>query len=318
MVLILLRKRLTMDNTAVYYKYSKFLQDKYGEKVYKLPINLNITCPNRDGTIGTKGCYFCSDLGTGFESFDSDVPVKLQLEENKKYIGKKYGAKKFIAYFQNYTNTYMPIEDFEKYMYEACEGVVELDISTRPDCITEEHLRILNEIKNKKQIEITIELGLQTSNEESLIKINRGHTVQDFIDAVHLIKKYPFDICAHLILNLPWDSHEDAVNSALLMNKLGVSQVKLHALYIAKNTVFEKMYINHEIEICSKAEYIERVILFLEHLKPDIAVQRLISRAPKEETVFCNWGTSWWKIQEEIEDRMKQSQTFQGKALAEH
>lgn len=304
-----------MKQRAVYNKYSDYLKEKYGEKVYKLPINLNITCPNRDGKIGTEGCYFCSDLGTGFESLKSEIPVRQQLEINRKYIGNKYGANKFIAYFQNYTNTYMPIEDFERYMYEACQDIVELNVSTRPDCISTQHLEILKEIQREKQIQITIELGLQTANDETLIKINRGHNVDTFIKSVKSIQEYAFDICVHLILNLPWDNHQDVINSALLMNDLGIQQVKLHSLYIAKNTVFETMYINNEIEICTKEDYINRVIMFLEHINPNIVIQRLIGRIPKEETVFCNWGTSWWKIQEEIETKMQKLETFQGKSL---
>lgn len=304
-----------MKQKMIYNRYSDYLKEKYGEKVYKLPINLNITCPNRDGKIGTKGCYFCSDLGAGFESIQSDIPVREQLEANRKYIGNKYNANKFIAYFQNYTNTYMPLEDFRQYMYEACYDIVELDISTRPDCISSLHLDVLRKINQEKHIEITIELGLQTTNNETLKKVNRGHTVEDFIQAVQLIKQYGFDICVHLILNLPWDNHQDVINNAQLMNQLQISQVKLHALYIAKNTVFENMYLNNEFNICSKEDYVDRVILFLEHLDSNIVVQRLIGRAPKEETVFCNWGTSWWKIQEDIEKKMKDLNTFQGKAL---
>lgn len=302
-----------MKTHFIYNKYSDYLKNKYGEKVYKLPINLNVTCPNRDGKIGTGGCYFCSEVGTGFESHESDVPIREQLEKNRAYIGGKYNAKKFIAYFQNYTNTYLPVQTFKRYMNEACHDIVELNVSTRPDCISKQHLEVLKDIEQKQNIQITIELGLQTANDETLKKINRGHSVDDFINAVYMVKGYGFDICTHLILNLPWDSHNDVIKSANIMNELKVSQVKLHALYIAKNTVFEKMYSNSEFEICSKEDYINRVIVFLEHLCPDIVVQRLISRAPKEETVFCNWGTSWWKIHEEIENKMMRLGAYQGR-----
>ncbi|PKM50264.1 MAG: TIGR01212 family radical SAM protein [Firmicutes bacterium HGW-Firmicutes-7] len=303
-----------MNEEELYYKYSHYLRQKYGEKVYKLPVNLNISCPNRDGTVGTKGCYFCSDLGTGFEMLNCEKSVEQQLLENIDYIGKRYGANKFIAYFQNYTNTYMPIDDFKQYMNDACrDRIVEIDVSTRPDCISREYLEVLKEIYIKNNINITIELGLQTTNDESLVKINRGHNVQDFIDAVNLIKEYPFDICVHLILNLPWDNDQDAINSAMLINELEIKQVKLHALYIAKGTVFEDMYANKCFELCSKEEYINRVVLFLENLSTLVAVQRLIGRAPKEETVFCNWNTSWWKIRDEIENKMREMKTYQGK-----
>lgn len=307
-------KGKTLETKDIYYRYSQYLKDKYGEKVYKLPINLNITCPNRDGSVGTSGCYFCSDLGTGYESLDAQISVENQLITNMSYIGQKYHAKKFIAYFQNYTNTHMPLEQFRQYMSEAClPNIVEIDVSTRPDCISRAYLDVLKDIYEQNKIEITIELGLQTTNDESLIKVNRGHSVADFIEAVKMIKEYPFEICTHLILNLPWDDDSDVLRSAQLMNTLEIDQVKLHALYIAKNSVFEKKYNNNEFQVCSKDDYVHKVILFLEHLSSNIVVQRLIGRAPKEVTVFCNWDMSWWKIHDEIEAKMSEMEIYQGK-----
>lgn len=303
-----------LEPKEIYNRYSQYLSKKYGEKVYKLPINLNITCPNRDGTVGTKGCYFCSDLGTGFESLDSNRSVKDQLESNMAYIGGKYHANKFIAYFQNYTNTHMPIAQFHDLMKEACQpNIVEVDVSTRPDCISRDYLEILRDIHNENDVEITIELGLQTTNEESLLKVNRGHSVEDYIQAVNLIREYPFEICTHLILNLPWDQDQDVLKSAQLMNDLHMDQIKLHALYIAKNTVFEELYQKKEIQLCTKDEYVNKVIMFLENLEERVVVQRLIGRAPKDVTVFCNWDMSWWKIRDEIESKMVLSGTYQGK-----
>ena len=304
--------------SPLYYKYSTYLKDLYSDKVYKLPININVSCPNRDGTIDTTGCFFCSELGAGFESLDSSHTVKDQLTKNMDYIGKRYGANKFIAYFQNYTNTHLPVEQFKKYMIEACqEHIVELDISTRPDCISKAYLDVLKDISTQFSVNITIELGLQTTNDKTLKKVNRGHSVQDFVDAVQLINTYNFNVCTHLILNLPWDQEDEVVNMAHLMNTLQISQVKLHALYIAKNTIFANMYLNKEFTICSKEAYEERVILFLEHLNPHVAIQRLIGRAPKEETIFCNWDTSWWKIKDEIETKMNQKSTYQGRHYQE-
>ncbi len=298
----------------LYNRYSDYLKKKYGQKVYKLPINLDITCPNRDGTIGTEGCYFCSDLGTGFESLENKYTVRQQLIKNMDYIGKRYGAKKFIAYFQNYTNTYMCFEDFKCYIIDAIQkDIVEIDISTRPDCLGEQHLEFLQSLKMQYNINFTIELGLQSSNDDTLKAINRGHSVKDYIDSVKLIKKYDFDLCTHLILNLPSDTSEDAIKSAKLMNEVQTEQVKLHSLYIAKGSVFEKLYNENKIVICSMEEYIERVILFLENLNPEITVQRLLGRVPEEQTIFCNWKTSWWKIQEQIEQKMISENRFQGK-----
>lgn len=191
-----------MSEKILYHKYSDYLKQKYGEKVYKLPVNLPITCPNR---IDGHGCSFCAEAGTGFEAMDSSVSVTEQLIKTKELISRKYHANKYIAYFQNYTNTFMPVEMFEKYIQEAARvsDIVEISISTRPDCIRKDYLDILNRVRDEYHIEITIELGLQTVNYHTLDFISRGHGLAEFLDAVQTIKEYHFTICTHVILNLP-------------------------------------------------------------------------------------------------------------------
>lgn len=304
-----------MKNKGLLYNaYSDYLKVKYGEKVYKLPINLPVTCPNRDGKLGRGGCTFCAGVGTGFESLPNDYSISKQLNENMELIKKKYKAKKFIAYFQNFTNTYLPIEEFKKHIQEALiEDVVEIAISTRPDCIAEEYLEFLKEIQMKHSVEISIELGLQTVNYRTLNKINRGHTLAEFIDAVLQIKKYEFEVCCHLILNLPWDDKEDVIENSKIISALKIQQVKLHALYLIKGTIMGDMYERGEFQLISVEEYKDRVITFLEYLDDGIIVQRLIGRAPEENSLFVNWNMSWWKIRDEIHEKMKERNSYQGK-----
>ena len=298
---------------VLYNTYSDYLKRKYGSKTYKLPLNIPVTCPNRDGKLGEGGCIFCAEIGTGFESLAENLTVREQLVRNKDYIGKRYKAEKFIAYFQNFTNTYLPLESFKEYIYEALiEDVVEIAISTRPDCIGGDYLDFLEKIKLEHSVEISFELGLQTVNYHSLQKINRGHSLAEFIDAVLQIKKYGFEICCHLILNLPWDKGKDVVENAKIMSALGLDQVKLHALYIVENTVLGDMYKNGEIKLISAQEYKNRVIEFLQYLDPDIIIQRLIGRAPEENSLFVNWGMSWWKIRDEIHEQMRREGKYQG------
>lgn len=297
----------------VYYEYSKYLKEKYKEKVYKLPINIPCTCPNRDGNIGYGGCTFCAEVGTGFEMLDNSLSVKEQLKKNMEYIKEKYNANKFIAYFQNYTNTYLELEKFKSYINQAIDdNVVEISVSTRPDCVGEDYLQFLSSIKGKYNTNITIELGLQSSNYHTLIEINRGHTLAEFIDAVLRIKKYGFEICVHVILNLPGDSIVDTIETAKILSALHIDSVKVHSLYILENTVMGEKYKKQEIQVISIEEYIERTVVFLEYLKKDIAVQRLAARAPKQGSLFVNWGKSWWKIKDEILDKMKLENRFQG------
>ena len=301
-----------MDIT-VYNVYSKYLREKFEEKVYKLPISLPLTCPNRDVCVSTGGCIYCGEEGGSFENLPNTLPVKEQVEENREYIQKRYKANKFISYFQSFTNTYLPLEDFKKYVEESIiDGVVGISISTRPDCVNDEYLQYLSDIKDKYGLEIIIELGLQTVNYHTLRKINRGHSLAEFIDAVIRNKKYGIRTCAHLILNLPWDNMEDVIENAKILSALGVEEVKLHGLYIVEGTTLGDMYQAGEISIISKEEYKERVIKFLEHLDKDIVIQRIIGRAPEENSLFVNWNESWWKIRDEIVAEMEERNTRQG------
>ncbi len=302
-----------MNQITVYNTYSKYLNDKYGEKVYKLPINLPLTCPNRDGTVGKGGCIFCGEEGGSFENLESSLSIREQLEINKEYIGARYKAKKFIAYFQNFTNTYLPFEKFKHCIEEALiDNIVGISISTRPDCINDKYLQYLSKIKEEYNIEITIELGLQTVNYYTLKKINRGHTLAEYIDAALRIKKYKLRNCTHIILNLPWDKDIDVIENAKIVSSLGIEEIKLHALYIVNGTTLGKLYKKGEISLISKEEYMERVILFLEYLDPNIIIQRVIGRAPEKNSLFTNWNESWWKIRDEIVSIMEIRHSKQG------
>lgn len=297
---------------TLYRKYSDYLKEKYGEKIYKLPINLPITCPNR---IDGKGCSFCADVGTGFEAMESTNSVSMQMNNTKELICRKYKAKKFIAYFQNYTNTFMPIKQFTNYMHEAAQDqdIVEISISTRPDCIREDYLIVLKDIHEQYHVDINIELGLQTVNYHTLDNINRGHGLAEFLDAVMRIKKYPFTICTHIILNLPQDTMRDVIETAKILSAVQIDIVKLHSLYIAKNTELARQYKEGEIQICSKEEYINRVATFIEYVSPDMVIERLFSRVPEDDSDFSNWGTSWWKLQDELLQKMNDENIYQGK-----
>lgn len=241
------------------------------------------------------------------------MDIKSQLIENIEVIKPKYKANRFIAYFQNYTNTYMALESFEKAVRASLiEGVVGISISTRPDCVAEPYLKFLEEIRCEYGVDIEIELGLQSININTLNKIRRGHGLSEFIDAVLRIKKRNFTICTHLIGNLPWDSEADFYEAAKLMNVLGVDSVKVHSLYILKNTVLGEWYEQNAFEMIPADEYIDRVIHFLRVLNPEIIIQRLFGRAPEEDTLFCNWESSWRKLHNILEQKMLENGFRQG------
>lgn len=296
-----------------YNVYSTYLKERYGEKVYKLPISIPDTCPNRDGTLGTRGCAFCGSIGAGYENLPADMTIQRQIEANIAHIQPKYKANKFIAYFQNFTNTYIRPDVFRQYLIEACRpDIVGIAVATRPDCVNTTYFDIMAEIKETYGVDILVEFGLQTVNYKTLQKINRGHTLAEYIDAMMMIQTYPFRNCTHVILDLPWDTMEDVVETAKIISALPTHEIKLHALYIIKNTVMADWYKAGEIQLISAEEYVDRVVTFLEYTRPDIVFQRLIGRAPKEATEFANWGMGWWKIRDMINAELARRDTRQG------
>lgn len=298
----------------LYRTYSSYLKERYGEKVYKLPVGLPVTCPNRDGSLGARGCAFCGAIGAGYENLPAEMTVAEQLAANRAHIMPKYKARKFVAYFQNFSNTYLPVEALRAYVEEACvPDVVAVYLATRPDCVHDAYLDILRRVSEARGVDIAVELGLQSANWRTLRQVGRGHTLAEFIDAVLRCRRYGLATCAHLILNLPGDERADAVESAKIVSALGVDQVKLHALYIVKGTELARQYEAGTLELASLEEYVERVVAFLEHLAPGVVVQRLIGRAPESNTLFSNWGTGWWKIRDAIEACMAQRGAYQGR-----
>jgi hypothetical protein len=306
---------VTMEPTERYRTYSKHLREKFGCKVYKLPVNLPGTCPNRDGTLGTGGCIFCDEEGSGFDALPNNMAVKEQLLTNKAYFQKRFKAQKFIAYFQAFTNTYLPLDQFKANMEAAAEeqDIAGISISTRPDCIADSYLDFLQDLQKRYQLDINVELGLQTINYHTLHRVNRGHTLAEYVDALLRIKKRGFEICTHLILNLPGDNIIDVIENAKMMSVLQSDYVKLHSLYIVKDTPLGEMYNQGQLEMITLEEYAERVVTFLEYLDPAIVIQRLVGKGPADKVLFSNWDTSWWKLKQKIEELLETKDTYQGR-----
>lgn len=297
-----------------YRNYSDYLKETYGEKVYKIPIALPVTCPNRDGTLSKEPCIFCGSIGADYETKALGLGITRQLDRSIAHVGPKYKAKKFIAYFLNFTNTYAAPSDFKTWIYEAMShpDVVAVDVSTRPDCIHEVYLDILKEASERYGKDVTIELGLQSSNVHTLEKIGRCHTAAEYIDAALRIGRYGFGQCTHVIADLPWDDRLDVVETAKLISVLPVTEVKLHSLYIVKGTALADMYERGEVILSSMEEYMERVLLFLSYLRKDIVIQRIVGRASGGNTLTVNGGSPWWDVKKRIDALMEERQIFQG------
>ncbi|MEW6622472.1 MAG: TIGR01212 family radical SAM protein [Bacillota bacterium] len=298
-----------------YKVYSTYLAEKYGGRVYKVPVNLPGSCPNRDGTLGRGGCIFCDEEGSGFECLPNTLSIKEQVKTNQEFFRQRFGADKFIVYFQAFTNTYKPLKEFQEEIAAAVTGtdIIGLSVSTRPDCISDDYINALRDLQNEQKLaEVDIELGLQTVNYHTLEYVNRGHTLAEFIDAALRIKKAGLKICAHVILNLPGDDLLDVIENAKILSALGVDYVKLHSLYVVENTILGAKYASGEFQIISLDEYVKRVVTFLQYLDPNIVIQRLMGKGPKGKLLFSNWDTSWWKIKETIERRLEKLDTYQG------
>lgn len=296
-----------------YLKFSNYLKKLYGSKVYKIPVNVAGTCPNRDKITGEGGCSFCNLKTISFDMQNQNMDIVNQVKKNIDYIGKKYKANKFIIYFQNYTATYTDIIKLDKNIRKAIQDdVVEVCLSTRPDCVSDDCIQMLLKIKKEYNINITVELGLQSINNSTLYKINRGHTVEDFVDCVKRLKNNNIIVGTHLILNLPWDDDDTSIKTAKLLNDLNIDRVKLHSLFIAKETLMEKQYLNNEFTLISAKEYLNRVILFIRYLNPQITIERFFSRATKEETVFINWNRSWRYLHNKLMDLLEELNVKQG------
>lgn len=291
---------------------ASWYRKEYGEKVYKIPIALPVTCPNRDGTAGSAGCIYCGVEGGSFGSPECSLSFAEQLAWGRKRV-ERLKAKKFIAYFQNFTNTYLPIEELRNALYGCVEpDIVGMAVSTRPDCLLKEHVELFQQFEDETGRKISVELGLQTVQSRTLKIIRRGHTVADWVRAQLLLRDAGIRSCVHLILNLPWDRTEDVVEAAKLVSFLGVEEVKLHALYVLEGTQLGEMYRTGRVKMLSKQDYIDRVCLFLRHLHPEAVLQRIVGRAPEERTLFCNWDTSWWKLRDEIVEQMVYNEWKQG------
>lgn len=290
----------------MYYPVSEYYKNKYGEKVMRLPINLNVSCPNRSES--GMGCTYCSPKGAGFEAQNSALSIAEQLEKNMEYIGGKYGVKLFSAYFQNFSNTYQPAENlYEALMQVKGENIVEYAIATRPDCVSEKTAEVIMRAAKLTGREAWVELGLQSANFRTLEKINRGHSLAEFIDCVFILKKCGLKVCAHVILDLPGDTLEDCIECAKILSALRIDGVKLHSLYIPKGSPMETEYAEGKLKLCS--DYAERAAEFLAYLSKNCVVHRLTGRIPEEDSVYAN---RWWEQKLEIEKIMKEKALVQG------
>lgn len=293
-----------------YNNLSSYLKKRYGQRVQRLPINAGFTCPNKTGEKGIGGCIFCEKTGSGFASAGANKSISEQLKfMMKRYEGR---ASKYMAYFQSNTNTYAnPTKLKEIYDQSLIsEDILILDISTRPDCVEDKKLDLIASYKEK--LDVFIEFGVESTSTKTLFFMNRGHFLSDVIDATLRSKSRELEVIYHFILDFPTDDLNDIIEMAKFANVMKIDGVKLHSLYIAENTVLGDMYKKGKIFPLSLEEYINRVILFLEYLNPDIVIHRLAADPPDLGCLHGNWGFRKIEIINKINQEMKKRNTYQG------
>ena len=273
-----------------YYSLNNYLRDTFGCKVYKLSLDGGFTCPNRDGTIDTRGCIFCSKGGSGDFAESRLLSITEQIEQGKKRVESKIKSGKYIAYFQAFTNTYAPVTILRKKFFEALEhkDIVALSIATRPDCLGDDILALLDELNKIKPV--FVELGLQTIHEKSAAYIRRGYPLSVYDNAVKKLKAIGINIVVHVILGLPNESKADMLETVDYVCKSGINGIKLQLLHILKNTDLADEYYRGNVKVLELDEYIDIVKACVEIIPKDIVIHRLTGDGAKKDLIAPLWS----------------------------
>lgn len=305
---------------AEIYTLNKYYRERFGTKVYKLSLDGGMTCPNRDGTLDTRGCIFCSAGGSGDFAASRFLSVSDQIEEAKDRINKKIKSGKYIAYFQSFTNTYAPAEYLRTLFTEAIrkEDIVGLSIATRPDCLSDEIISLLSELNQIKPV--FVELGLQTIHEDTARFIRRGYELNCFSDAVMRLNKVNINIVVHLILGLPKENFSDIIDSVRYLNNLPVNGVKLQLLHILKHTDLADYYAdkNNHFETLSLEDYTILLAECIENLRPDIVVHRMTGDGKKSELIAPLWSADKKRVLNFINRYFEEHNIIQGRKYDNH
>ncbi len=296
-----------------YNTLNQYYRHIFGSKVYKIPLNGDFTCPNRDGTLSYKRCIYCSESGSGDFAGNKENTLKEQFDTIKEVLQKKWPSGKFIAYFQANTNTYGSIEKL-KNLYETAltldPNIVGLSIATRPDCLPDYVLNYLEDL-NKRTF-LTVELGLQSTNKETLKFINRGHNLRQFVEACENLRKRNINVVVHIINGLPTDSRLDMINTAKFLNDLDIQGVKIHMLYIQKKTELAYYYKNNPFHLLTLEEFVDIVVEQLEYLDESIIIHRITGDCPRDELIAPLWTLKKLVVANEIDKKMRLLDTYQG------
>ena len=299
-----------------YYSLDYYIKETFGEKLYKLSLDGGMTCPNRDGKLGVRGCIFCSAGGSGDFAGDRRLSIKEQLSQAKQLVKKKHTGSSYIAYFQAYTNTYAPVDYLEKIFMEAISepDIKVLSIATRPDCLSQEILELLSHLNKIKPV--WIELGLQTSHKESADFIRRGYDLDVFEKAVYDLKNIGISVITHVILCLPGETSEMMLETISYLNNLPIDGIKLQLLHVLQGTDLAKVYEATPFYLPNLDEYLELLGKIISHLREDIVIHRLTGDGPKSLLIAPLWTGNKRLILNRIQKHFKDADIWQGKEIS--
>lgn len=272
-----------------YNAFSDYLRQKFGVKVYKVTLDAGFSCPNRDGTLSNKGCLFCDESGSFSQTHSNILSIKEQIESEMDFLSKRFKAEKYMSYFQAYSNTYKPVKELEKIYKEALNhpDIVGISIGTRPDCVDDDKLALIQSFT--PDYYTWIEYGLQSANDKTLKKINRGHDYDCFLRAYEQTRKYEgINICVHVIMNL-FETYEEMMNTAQKVASLEPDGVKIHMLCVLEGTKLEKIYNQGKLKLMTEDEYVDVVCDFLEYLPPKTTIHRLAGNGLRTALVEPRW-----------------------------
>lgn len=304
-------------NGKPYHSFDYMLKERFGGKIYKVALNGGMTCPNRDGTLGSRGCIFCSAGGSGDFAGNSRDSITSQIQIQAQKLREKRNASRFIAYFQAYTNTYAPVDYLRNIFTEAIShpDVVALSIGTRPDCLGDDVLDLLEELNQIKPV--WVELGLQTIHEETAAYIRRGYPLSCFNRAVTELRSRNLEVIVHTILGLPNETKEDILATMEYLNHMDIQGIKLQLLHVLKGTDLADDYLAGKFSVFTLEEYLELVIECLEHLSPDIVIHRLTGDGPKDLLIAPLWSSAKKTVLNTLHHECKIRNSYQGKQYKE-
>lgn len=303
------------EDIFCYNEFSTYLRGIFGCKVQKITLDGGFTCPNRDGTVGRGGCTYCNNQTFNPAYCHKHLPVAEQMKEGMSFFAHKYPAMRYLAYFQAYTNTYGSLAELKAKYEEALsvDGCVGIVIGTRPDCMPRELLEYLVELR--KRTFVLVEYGIESINDKTLLRINRGHDYACAVDAVERTAACGIPVGAHIILGLPGEGREELIEQAGELSKLPLTTLKLHQLQLIRGTRMAQEYAAspEEFSLFAMNDYIETVIDYVERLRPDMVLERFASQSPKELLIAPDWGVKNHELVDKIKRRMRERNTWQGK-----